>query len=127
MDSKQNLYQVIGGEPVIAAAVEEFYQRVLADPGLRPFFQQTSMARLMGHQVAFLTRVLQEKPLNTARLEASHASRGIADAHFDRVAQHLVETLRSLGVAEHIVGQIVARVVPLRPHIVSPAAAVAAV
>ena len=52
------LYQRVGGEAVIQAAVDRFYERVLADPALSHFFIGVSMSRLKAHQFAFLSQAL---------------------------------------------------------------------
>jgi hemoglobin len=56
--SGTTIYQRIGGEAAISAAVDRFYERVLADPTLSHFFSGVSMARLKAHQFAFLSQAL---------------------------------------------------------------------
>lgn len=53
-----NLFERIGGAAAVTAAVDRFYERVLADPELRDFFTGVSMSRLKGHQFAFISQVL---------------------------------------------------------------------
>jgi len=125
MVKNPTLLEILGGQPVIEAVVEEFYQRVLADPALRQFFAGVPMRRLIGHQVAFISRTLSGKPYNPAVMQKAHFGKGITDVHFDRVAQHLVETLRSMGVSESLVAEVVARVAPLRVDVVERRAAAA--
>jgi truncated hemoglobin YjbI len=48
-----NIYDSIGGEPALAAVVDDLYQRVTADPELAGFFAGTNMAKLKGRQVEF--------------------------------------------------------------------------
>ena len=52
-------------------------------------------------------------------MKTAHEGMGVSDADFDAVATHLVETLRAAGVPDLLVGEIVARVGPLRSDIVS--------
>ena len=52
------LYEQIGGEPTIEKLVSTFYRNVLADPLLSPFFEETSIERLMKMQKAFFTHFL---------------------------------------------------------------------
>ena len=40
-------------------------------------------------------------------MREAHAGRGITDAAFDRVAQHLMDTLAHLGVNERLIQQII--------------------
>jgi hemoglobin len=113
------LFDAIGGDPAIAAAVEEFYRRVLADPSLAPFFADTNVGRLKAHQRAFLTLALRGSGTYNGRtMRAAHAGRGITDAHFDRVAAHLGATLAALDVPADLIEQIIGGIAPLRPDIV---------
>jgi hemoglobin len=50
------IYQRIGEEAAVSAAVDRFYERVLADPTLSHFFSGVSMARVKAHQFAFLSQ-----------------------------------------------------------------------
>ncbi len=52
------LFDQIGGEGAVNAAVDLFYDRVLADPMLAPFFRDIDMSRLKAHQFAFLSQAL---------------------------------------------------------------------
>lgn len=114
-----SLYEQIGGQPALQAAVDEFYQRVLADPSLAPYFTESDLPRLTAHQRAFFSMALRGPNGYTGRsMREAHAGRGITDAAFDRVAQHLMDTLAHLGVSERLIQQIIARVAPLRSEIV---------
>ena len=100
----ESLYERIGGEAAITAAVTEFYDRVLADDELAPFFEGISTGVLIQKQVAFMTMAFGGPHDYTGRdLRSSHArlvARGLTDAHFDRVTGHLSETLSDLGVPD---------------------------
>lgn len=114
-----SIFDAIGGDAAIAAAVDEFYTRVLADELLAPMFVNTDIKRLKGHQRAFLTVALRGSGTYTGRsMRAAHAGRGITDAHFDRVAAHLIDTLAFLGVPANLIDQIIGGVAPLRDEIV---------
>jgi hemoglobin len=120
------IYQRIGGEPAIHAAVERFYERVLADPALSHFFTGISMPRLKAHQFAFLSQALGgPKQYSGVSMRDAHSKLAIEQRHFDLVAFHLVETLRELGVPEDIIGEITAAVTPLSTQIVNAPAAIA--
>lgn len=124
MQKTSSLYDAIGGQPALLAAVETFYRRVLADPALAPYFAGIPMLRLKGHQAAFLAMALAGPAEYRGRsLCVAHAGLGITDDAFDRVAQHLVATLAVLGVEAGTIDQIVAHVASLRAEIVEPAEA----
>lgn len=118
--NETTIYQRIGGEAAISAAVDRFYERVQADPALSHFFTGVSMSRLKTHQFAFLSQVLGgPKQYSGASMCDAHSKLAIEQGHFDAVTFHLVETLRELGVPEEIVGEIAAAVTPLSGQIVN--------
>ena len=48
----------LAGGPAVSAVVNDFYERVLGDPQLVPYFEGVDMARLKRHQVLLVTQVL---------------------------------------------------------------------
>ena len=52
-----SLYERIGGDAALDAAVDLFYRKVLADPGINHFFDTTDMDEQRGKQKAFLSMV----------------------------------------------------------------------
>jgi hemoglobin len=118
------LYERIGGGPAVRLAVDQFYVRVLGDPLLAPFFEKTHTTRLKAHQFAFLSQTMGGPRTYTgAAMAQAHAGLKIEERHFNAVAGHLVETLRSLGVGEDLVGEVVAALTPLAADIVNTGAA----
>jgi hemoglobin len=115
-----SLFEQIGGEPAVNAAVDRFYERVLADPMLAPFFKHVSMQRLKAHQFTFLSQALGgPQQYSGASMSTAHAGLRIEHRHFQAVSVHLVETLRELGVSESIIGEVAAAVTPLANQIVN--------
>jgi hemoglobin len=115
-----SIYDSIGGATAVAAAVDEFYVRVLADPQLAPFFAATDMSRLKAHQRSFLAAAMGGPEIFAGRdMATAHAGLGITNPHFDAVVGHLVDTLTALGVPTETIGQIGSVLVPLRDDIVA--------
>jgi hemoglobin len=122
-----SIYDSIGGAGAVRAAVDDFYARLLADPGLAPFFAQTDLPRLKAHQRSFIAAAIGGPEIFTGRdMAAAHAGLGITDAQFDAVVAHLVETLAGLGVPVEVIGQIGAVLTPLRASVVTAPAVHAA-
>jgi hemoglobin len=95
------LYEKIGGEPTIEKLITHFYQRVLADPLLQPFFENTSIEKLQRMQAVFFSAALDGPPMTTKlELFESHRGRGIRREHLTQFTDHLVETLREIGIEE---------------------------
>jgi len=115
------LYDRLGGEAAVAAAVHEFYLRVLDDEVLAPFFDGVAVPLLKNHQRRFFKIAFTRIPydLDVVRLIRDKHRRlfdekGLSEVHFDRVAGHLVATLQHLGVPQNLVDEAAAIVLPLR-------------
>ena len=103
-EDHQTLYERLGGEAAVDAAVERFYEKVLSDASLAPFFDGLDMKRQASKQKAFLTVAFGGPNRYTDRaMRAAHTKprdNGLNDAHFDAVVGHLTQTLSELGVGE---------------------------
>lgn len=103
------------------AAVDLFYEKVLADELTRPFFSGLDMGVQVKKQVAFMARAFGGPAEYQGRdLRAAHAplvKRGLGDAHFDAVARHLEATLRELGVAEDLIQEALQTVAGTRAEV----------
>ncbi|MEX5631562.1 group I truncated hemoglobin [Parafrankia sp. FMc2] len=115
-----SIYDAIGGAKAVEAAVDEFYVRVTADPDLAPFFAGRDIPSLKAHQRDFIAAAIGGPEIYQGRdLPRVHRPLNISDAHFDAVVDHLVASLRGLGVPAETTGQIGAVLAPLRKDIVS--------
>jgi hemoglobin len=101
--SAGSLYERLGGEAAVEAAVVRFYEKVMADPTLVGFFDSLDLGAQIQKQISFMTMAFSGPTKYTGRdLRTAHAKlveRGLGHAHFDSVAKHLSETLDELGVA----------------------------
>ena len=102
-----NLYEQLGGEPAIDATVKVFYQLVLKDPLLAPFFAKTDMAAQHRMQASFLNHVLGHKEYNGKSMRAAHKHLRLEERHFNRVAELLAQAMLSLGVAQPLVDEVI--------------------
>jgi hemoglobin len=114
----------LGGTDTITAAVDEFYDRVLNDPELAFYFSGVDIGRLKRHQVLLFSQLLGgPEGYNGRTLEVAHRGLGITDAHFDRVAEHLIGTLRDAGAPDDTIAAVGATVGGVRGDIVGDGAA----
>ncbi|WP_345801500.1 group 1 truncated hemoglobin [Microbacterium sp. AZCO] len=114
------VYDEIGGAASVKAAVSVFYDRVLADPSVSPWFDGIDIMRLKSHQRAFLAAALGGPELFSGRdLASAHAGRDITDEGFDTIVEHLTTSLHDLGVADDVVTAVRERVEPLREDVVT--------
>jgi hemoglobin len=83
-------YEAVGGGPAVSAVVNDFYERVLGDPQLAPYFEDVDMARLKRHQVLLVTKVLGGPDNYNGRpLDEAHEGLGIDSDDFNKVVGHL--------------------------------------
>lgn len=117
---EDSIYESIGGETALVAVVDDFYERVLADPQLAGFFAGANMPKLKGRQVEFFAAALGGPDVyQGATMRRVHAGRGIGQADFDKVADHLTGALATAGVPAGTITQIAAAITPLADDIVS--------
>lgn len=115
-----DLFDEIGGEAAISAAVEIFYHKVTDDPRVAMYFEGVDVVKLREKQVAFLSMALggPEKYAGQS-LEGAHASLGITEGHFEIVCEHLKGTLESIEVSEEVISRVIHEVYSLKYQIVT--------
>jgi hemoglobin len=97
----QTIYEQIGGAKTVDKLIGSFYRRVLADPLLSPFFENTSIETLERMQKVFFTIALGgPDPDVKFSIYETHRGRGIKREHLTRFTEHLMTTLREVGVDE---------------------------
>lgn len=117
---KQSIFDQIGGAPAVEAAVEQFYQRVLVDPLLKPFFKDSNLSWLKKSQTRFFTTALGGPQIyKGADMKTAHQHLPIEERHFGRVAQHLSDTLKALNVPVNLIQEIMATAGSLAPQIIN--------
>src|SRR6188472_1659759 len=87
MSDTHTLYDRIGGEAAVLAAVDLFYEKVTADEVTRSYFEGLDMEAQVRKQVAFMTWAFGGPSEYKGRdLRAAHkvlVLRGLGDEHFD--------------------------------------------
>ena len=105
----QSLYDRIGGDAAVNAAVDVFYRKVLADDRISQFFEGVDMEKQAAKQKAFLTMAFGGPAHYTGKeMRLGHAhlvEKGLNDSHFDAVMENLGATLKELGVADDLIGE----------------------
>ena len=107
----QSLYERCGGEAGIIELVGIFYQRVLADPELGPYFSNIPMDKLRRMQVEFFSSALGGPLEYSGRpLAHVHQGRGISKSHLRRFTEHLLITLETLKLSKQDIQSIYNRI-----------------
>ena len=104
------LFEQIGGEAAVDAAVDLYYKKVLADERIKHFFEGVDMEKQHRMQKGFLTFAFGGPNNYSGKgMAAAHrklvAEKGLDDSHFDAVMEDLGATLKELGVPDNLIGE----------------------
>lgn len=106
------LYEKLGGQAAVEAAVDKFYRRVIADDRVNRFFEGVNMDKQATKQKAFLTMAFGGPNNYTDKdMKEGHAhllAMGMDDTHVDAIIENLGATLREMGVAEELISEVAA-------------------
>ena len=109
MSETQTLYERIGGEAAVNAAVDIFYRKVLGDYRINRFFDHTDMDQQIAKQKAFFTMAFGGPNNYTGKdMRSAHAhlvKMGLDDSHFDAVMEHLGATMTELNVPPDLIAE----------------------
>ena len=113
------LFERLGGEAAVEAAVDKFYIRVMKDSRINHFFAGMDMERQREHQKAFLTFLFGGSSYYIGlSLRKAHQKLvekfGLKDEHFDAIVEHLVSALQELNIADDLITEVGRAVESLR-------------
>lgn len=104
-------FERIGGAKTVASLVDAFYDRVLADAELAPFFEHADLPRLLEMQRLVFSMALGGPESYEGRpLAHAHRGRGITREHLQRFTDHLFATLEEFELDEHERLEMIARI-----------------
>lgn len=111
MESQTTLFDRIGGAETISSLVDSFYQKVLADTELSNHFKNASMDKLLAMQKEFFSAATGGPLTYSGRpLRDVHRHMTISKREFGRFTEHLLDTLKEVGVAEDASYEIISHV-----------------
>jgi hemoglobin len=107
MMTERSLYDRIGGETAVEAAVDVFYRKVLTDPRIAHHFDDIDMGVQREKQKAFLTFAFggPPSPSGVANMRSAHARLKLTESDFDAVMEHLGATLVELAVPAELIDE----------------------
>lgn len=119
-----SIFERIGGQPAVDAAVDLFYQKVLADPLLLPMFEGVDMTSQNAKQNRFFTALFKAEASGIENyMRQSHVhlveNQGLSDNHFNAVVGHLNDTLVELGVPDELTGEIMGAAAGLKDAVLN--------
>ncbi len=99
--SGQTLFEKYGGFSVISKVVLRFYDVLLDDDDIGPFFDDVDIPKLVDHQTKFIASILGgPSSYSDSQLEKLHRHLSISDTHYTIVKTILSDTLREFGFDE---------------------------
>lgn len=108
----QTLYERLGGQAAVDAAVDSFYRKVLSDDRVNYFFDNVDMEKQIAKQKSFLTFVFSGPNHYTGKdMREGHRhllKMGLNDSHVDIIIELLGKTLKELGVSDKDIGEVAA-------------------
>jgi hemoglobin len=109
--SEPTLYDRLGGREGIRAVVDDFYDRLLADDGLGPFFEDADMAKLRRTQTDFLCQAAGGPETYDAEpVREAHLHVPFTPADIQRAVELLRESLAAFDVPEEDADRVVGAV-----------------
>lgn len=95
-EQDRSLYDRIGGSEAIGAAIDAFYERVLADPRVSHYFDGVTMDHLKRQQQQFFEfGTGGPATYDVGRIEIMHEPYEIDQEAYDVFVGHFEETLRA--------------------------------
>lgn len=105
-----SIYEQIGGEKAVDAAVDIFYRKVLVDDRISSFFDDVDMDEQIAKQKSFLTYAFGGPVTYSGQnMRDGHkhlVARGLNDSHVDAVIELLAGTLAELNVPKELIMQV---------------------
>ena len=104
------LFDRIGGNDAVSAAVDIFYDKVISDDHINGFFEGVDMSKQMRKMKSFLSYAFgADTPFHGDSMRVAHerlVKQGLNDSHFDAVKNHIDTTLKELNVAEPLINEV---------------------
>ena len=119
MSTSISLYDKLGGQAAIGQVVDEFYNRVLADPIVSHFFVHTDMEKQRQHQTAFISFALGGASYTGRSMEVAHTGLRLQPEHFNAIATHLGEALAAKGVSPEDIDIVLSQVATLKEAVLN--------
>lgn len=107
-----SLFDELGGSEALKAALDRFYEKVMADPKVSIFFEGMDVEQIKGKQRKFWAIALGGKAdYNGRNLNAAHQQpreAGLTEELFHRFVGHFQSTLEEFEVPEEKIKQVIA-------------------
>ena len=110
-NSRLSQFERLGGVAGITRLVARFYDKVLADPALSPYFEDVALEKVRRMQFEFFSAALGAPMRYTGRsIMEAHDGRRITREHFQAFAGHLSDALKEHFLSDDERAAIIARI-----------------
>ncbi len=104
-----SVYEKLGGDAAVDAAVDIFYRKVLSDDRISHFFDTIDMDAQHAKQKAFLKMAFGGPNSYTGKdMREAHKHMNLTEEHFNAVAENLIASLQELEVPQEYIDEVVA-------------------
>ncbi|MBL4720398.1 MAG: group 1 truncated hemoglobin [Alphaproteobacteria bacterium] len=122
--ASDSLFDRIGGDAAVEAAVDILYGKLMSDPAIKPFFEGVDLDKQSFMMRLFLTGAFGGVKAYSGRsLREAHKpmvdDKGLSGVHFDKVAGHLGATLQELSVPADMMQEVMALVSATRDDVLN--------
>ena len=109
--NEPSLFEKLGGKPAVETAVDNFYDKIMADSRINHLFDGVDMKRQRAKQKMFMTYAFGGAPnYSGLSLRKAHErlvkEKGLNEDHFAAVAENLQTTLEELNVPANLVEEV---------------------
>lgn len=120
--ASKSLYERLGGRPAITAVVDEYIERIVADPRIKYRFLDANPVNAKRLATEFVCKATGGPVAYTGRdLAIAHAGMDLVDDEFGALVEDLVGALDKFHVPEREKNDLLGALGPLKPTIVVPA------
>lgn len=107
----KTLYERIGGDAALGAAVEILYSKIIADDRINGYFENVDIKKQGRKMKSFLSYAFgADTPFTGESLRTSHekmVANGLSDIHFDAVKENIESTLKELNVTDDLIQEVI--------------------
>ena len=112
------IYKQFGEEAGLVKLMDVFMDRMLADPRMRPFFENTDQVRVKKHLVEQFCVILGGQCSYSGRdMKSSHATLGIDRANFNALVEDLQWAMNKQGIPFRAQNKLLAKLAPIHRDI----------
>jgi hemoglobin len=118
--TKETLYERLGGRDGISAVVDEFYDRLVEDETLGPFFEDADLERLRRTQTDFLCEAAGGPETYDAEpVREAHLHVPFTEDHIVRAVEILSETLDEYDVPDEDAEKVIQAIAQYRDELLA--------